>query len=214
MVDPSQCLGIFQVSETSEWTNRIPRVQRCSLRQRFGFLWRDGGGTFSAETSEGYGERLASGHLGNSNKHIVLTQEGVLRCRSFRRLELAERKNKKIMENVKGLPWDQRPPKDHADGGPFEGRERPRGTPGGPKTGSRTCAVPCVLWTDPRLPGMLGNKTRISPHGGLQSKTARVARPTGIRRNGNIGTGTIRTNARVRNRARGPCTSSHRDSWK
>ena len=59
---------------------------------------------------------------------------------------------------------------------------------GGPKTRSRTCTVPCVLWTDPRLPGMLGNRTRVSPHSGLQSKTARMARPTRI---GNIRTGTI-----------------------
>ena len=70
------------------------------------------------------------GRTSNSNEHILLTQEGVLRCRSVRRLELAERCNKKIMENAKGLPLDQRPPRDHADGGPFEGREPPRGTPG------------------------------------------------------------------------------------
>ena len=44
----------------------------------------------------------------NSNEHILLTQEGVLRCRSVRRLELAERFNNKIMEIAKGLNWDQR----------------------------------------------------------------------------------------------------------
>ena len=70
------------------------------------------------------------GRTSNSNEHILPTQEGVLRCRSVRRLELAERYNKKIMENAKGLPWDQRPPRDHADGGPFEGRELPLGMPG------------------------------------------------------------------------------------
>ena len=49
-------------------------------------------------------------HLGiwggrtNSNEHLLLTQEGVLRCRSVRRLELAGRYNKKIMENAEGLP--------------------------------------------------------------------------------------------------------------
>ena len=41
---------------------------------------------------------------------------------------------------------------------------------GGPKTGSRTCTVPCGLWTNPRLPSTLGNRTRISPHGGLPAK--------------------------------------------
>ena len=68
--------------------------------------------------------------MSNSNEHILLSQEGVLRCRSVGRLEVAERYSKKIMENAKGLPWDHRPPRDHADGGPFEGREPPRGTPG------------------------------------------------------------------------------------
>ena len=70
-----------------------------------------------------------AGRTSNSNEHILLTQGGVLRCRPVRRLELAEHYNKKIMENATGLPWDQRPPRDHADGGPFEGREPPRGTP-------------------------------------------------------------------------------------
>ena len=70
------------------------------------------------------------GRTSNSNEHILLTQGGVLRCRSVRRLELAERYNKETMENAKGLPWDQRPPRDHADGGPSEGREPPRETLG------------------------------------------------------------------------------------
>ena len=85
---------------------------------------------------------------------------------------------------------------------------------GGPNTRSRTCTVPRVLWTNTRLPSMPGNTTRISPHGGLQSKTARVARPTRVRRNGNIRTGTIRTSARVSNNVGGPSESSHRDSWR
>ena len=70
------------------------------------------------------------GRTSNSNEYILLTQKGVLRCKSVRRLELAERYNKKIMEDAKGLQWDQRPPRDHADGRPFEGRELPRGMPG------------------------------------------------------------------------------------
>ena len=85
---------------------------------------------------------------------------------------------------------------------------------GGPKTGSRACTVPCILWTETRLPGMLGNKRRISPHGGLQSKTARMAILMGIRRNGNFRTGTIRTSAGVSNNAGRPSTSSHRGSWR
>ena len=99
---------------------------------------------------------------------------------------MEERHNKKIMESARGPPWDQRPPRDHADGGPFEERERPTG--GGPKTWSRACAVPCILRTNPKLPGILGNRTRISPYGGLQSKTTRVARSTRSRRNPNIET--------------------------
>ena len=47
---------------------RIPRVERCSLHLRFGSLWRDGGGTFSAETLQENGKRLASGHLGRTNE--------------------------------------------------------------------------------------------------------------------------------------------------
>ena len=86
------------------------------------------------------------GRTSTSNEHILVTQGGVLRCRSSRRVELEESYDKRIMENAKGQPWDQGPPRDHADGGPFEGREPLRGT------------------------GMLGNKTRSSPHGGLQSK--------------------------------------------
>ena len=162
-----------------------------------------------------------AGRTSNSNEHILPTQEGVLRWRSVRRLELAERFNKKIMKSAKGLPWDQRPPRDHADGGPVEGRELPRGTPGQSdeqpvdrRPGAELVTVPRVLGTGPRLAGMLGNKTRISPHGGLQSKTARVARKTSTRRNGNIRTGTIRTSAGVNNNAGGPSKSSHRDSWR
>ena len=75
-------------------------------------------GHFHAETSQENGKRLASGHLGRTNEQLQRAQK------------LAERYNKKTMENATGLPWDQRPPRDHADGGPFEGREPPQGTPG------------------------------------------------------------------------------------
>ena len=102
------CLGLCQVSKTREWTNRIPRVERCSLHQRFGSLWRDCGGTFPQKHCK---KMESDWHLGiwvgrtsNSNEYILLTQEGVLRCRSVRRLELAERYNKKNMEDAKGLP--------------------------------------------------------------------------------------------------------------
>ena len=161
------------------------------------------------------------GRTSNSNEHILLTQEGVLRCRPVRRLEVAERYNKKIMENATGLPWGSETTQRSCRRRTIRTtRATTRNTwtvrraTGGPKTGSRTCTVPCVFWTNPRLSGMVGNKTRISPHGGLQSKTATVARPTGIRRNGNIRTGTIRTNARVKNHAGVPRTSFHRDSWR
>ena len=133
----------------------------------------------------------------------------------------AERYNKKTIVNATGLPWDQRPPRDHADGGPFEGRAPPRGTPGQSdeqladrSPGAELAQFYASCGQTPGCPGMVGNKTRISPHGGLQSKSARVARPTGIRRNGNIRTGTIRTNAGVKNHAGGPSTSSHTDSWR
>ena len=133
------------------------------------------------------------GRTSNSNEHILLTQEGVLRCRLVRRLELAERYNKKIMENATGLPWDQRPPRDHADGGPLEGREPPRGTLGQSdeqladrRPGAELAQFHASFGQTTGCQAWLEKKTRISPHGGLQSKAARVARPTGIRRNGNI----------------------------
>ena len=44
------------------------------------------------------------GRTSNSNEHILLTQERVLRCRSVRRLELAERYNKKTMGNRRAYP--------------------------------------------------------------------------------------------------------------
>ena len=47
-----------------------------------------------------------------------------------------------------------------------------------------------------------------------KQETARVARPTRIRRNGTIRTGTIRTSAGVSSIVGGPSGSSHRDSWR
>ena len=69
------------------------------------------------------------GRRSTSNEHILLTQGGVFRCRSVRRLELEEQHNKNIMEIARGLQWDQIPTSDLADGGPFE-RDSPRGVPG------------------------------------------------------------------------------------
>ena len=113
------------------------------------------------------------------------------------------------MESAKGLPWDQRPPRDHTDGGPFEERDPLRGTPEqadeqpcGSETRSRACAVPRSLRTNHRLPGMLGSATRISLCSGLQNTTTRVARAPRDRRNANIETRIMWISAGVSNDAR------------
>ena len=93
------------------------------------------------------------------------------------------------MESAKGLPWDQRLPTDQADGGPFE-RHRDS------QTSNR--------WTEDQEQNLHSSMRLVDrpqaarhawesdegfmTHSGLQSKTARMARPTRI---GNIRTGTI-----------------------
>ena len=69
-------------------------------------------------------------HLGRTNEQLQREHSAHPRRSTPLQAGSTERYNKKIMENATGLPWDQRPPRDHADGGPFEGREPPRGTPG------------------------------------------------------------------------------------
>ena len=107
------------------------------------------------------------GRTSTSNEHILLTQGGVLRCRSVRRLELEERHNKKIIESARGLPWDQRPTSDHADGGPFE-RDSLFGAPGqaveqplDPRPGAELAQFHAVCGQTLGLSCLLGSQTRI-----------------------------------------------------
>ena len=69
---------------------------------------RNCGGTFSAQAPPRRWRGV--GRTSTSNEHILLTQGGVLRCSSVRRLELEERHYKNVMESATGPPCDHRPP--------------------------------------------------------------------------------------------------------
>ena len=125
------------------------------------------------------------GRTGTSNEHILLTRGGVLRCRSVRRLKVEERHDKEVMESAKGLPWDQKPPRDPADELPREVREPPQRTLGQPdeqpvdrRPGAELAQFNASHGQTPGCQGMSWRTTSISPDSGLQGSTTSVARAT------------------------------------
>ena len=115
--------------------------EKTTIQLDYIFPWCDGDCKVLTMTETKTGYMCASMVLakGSGDRYAV----------HVRRLELEERHNKKIMESAKGLPCDQRPPRDlrtedHSKNeihylDPWTSSR----TAGGSKTRSRACAVPC-----------------------------------------------------------------------